>query len=142
MRGVRLELCLTSCLHPSEENLNKQLCHNATRSQSKSEGSSRSSSFFYLFLEDAPLRSFVASHIPRFFAHPKKKKEREKMATSRGVDHHFINRDLRVKHLVTQPGNAPEARPSHLTTADQVNKVSEGLAFTDHRGRVLQRTQT
>ena len=38
-------------------------------------------SFFSLFLEDAPLRSFVASHIPRFFAHPKKKKEREKMAT-------------------------------------------------------------
>ena len=62
--------------------------------------------------------------------------------------HHFYlslggrNLDIRVKHLVTQPGNAPEARPSHLTTADQVNKVSEGLAFTDHRGRVLQRTQT
>ena len=37
------------------------------------------------------------------------------------------NHDVRVKHLVTQPGNAPKARPSHLTTADQVNKVSEGL---------------
>ena len=34
---------------------------------------------------------------------------------------------------MTQPGNAPKARPSHLTTADQVNKVSEGLAFTDHK---------
>ena len=34
------------------------------------------------------------------------------------------NRDVRVKHLVTQPGNAPKARPSHLTTADEVNKVS------------------
>ena len=52
------------------------------------------------------------------------------------------NCDIRVKHLVTQPGNAPKARLSHLTTADQVNKVSEGLAFTDHKGRVLQRTQT
>ena len=39
-------------------------------------------SFFSLILEDATLPSFVASHIPRFFAHPKKKKEREKMATS------------------------------------------------------------
>ena len=34
------------------------------------------------------------------------------------------NHDVRVKHLVTQPGNAPKARPSHLTTADAVNKVS------------------
>ena len=34
------------------------------------------------------------------------------------------NRALRVKHLVTQPGNAPKTRPSHLTTADAVNKVS------------------
>ena len=41
------------------------------------------------FWKDAPLRSFGASHIPRSFAQPKKKKEREKMATSRAVDHHF-----------------------------------------------------
>ena len=34
------------------------------------------------------------------------------------------NRDVRVKHLVTQPGNAPKARPSHLTTADAINQVS------------------
>ena len=33
------------------------------------------------------------------------------MATSRGVDRH-----------VTHPGNAPKARPSHLTTADEVNR--------------------
>ena len=46
-------------------------------------------SFFSLLLEDAPLRSFAASHTPNFFAHPKKKKEREKIATSRGVDRHF-----------------------------------------------------
>ena len=43
---------------------------------------------------------------------------------------------------MTQPGNAPKARPSHLTTADEVNKVSEGLAFKDHKDRVLQRRQT
>ena len=47
-----------------------------------------------------------------------------------------------VKHLVTQPGNAPKARPPHLTTADQVNKDSEGLAFKDSKGRVLQRRPT
>ena len=28
-----------------------------------------------------------------------------------------------------QPGNAPKARPSHLTTADAVNKVCEGLGL-------------
>ena len=39
-------------------------------------------------------------------------------------------------------GNAPKAGPSHLTTADEVNKLSEGLAFKDHKDRVLQRTQT
>ena len=43
--------------------------------------------FFSLFLEDAPLRSFVASHIPRFFVRSKKWKEREKMSTLRGVGH-------------------------------------------------------
>ena len=32
---------------------------------------------------------FMASHIPRFFACPKNKKERDKMATLRGVDRHF-----------------------------------------------------
>ena len=34
------------------------------------------------------------------------------------------NRDVRVKHLVTQLANAANARPSHLTTVDVVNKVS------------------
>ena len=33
------------------------------------------------------------------------------------------NRVIRVNHLVTQPGNAPKSRPSHLTF-DAVNKVS------------------
>ena len=48
-------------------------------------------SFFSLFLEDAPLRSLVSSHIQTFSAHPKKKKvrDREKVPTSRGVDRHF-----------------------------------------------------
>ena len=45
--------------------------------------------FFSLFLEDAPLLSFMASHIPRFYACPKKKKEREKMASSPDVYCHF-----------------------------------------------------
>ena len=44
---------------------------------------------FSLFFEDAPLPSLMASHIPRFFAHPKKKKEREKMATSGGINRPF-----------------------------------------------------
>ena len=34
--------------------------------------------FFSLFLEDTLLLSFMVSHIPRFFAHPKKKKEWKK----------------------------------------------------------------
>ena len=42
--------------------------------------------FFSLFLEDARLLSFMASHIPRFFACPKKTIEREKIATSHSVD--------------------------------------------------------
>ena len=42
--------------------------------------------FFSLFLEDAPLLPFVASHIPTFFAHPKKKEEREKMVTLLALD--------------------------------------------------------
>ena len=42
-----------------------------------------------------------------------------------------------------QPGNAPKARPSHLTTADVALKSrSKGLAFEDRQGRVLRRMQT
>ena len=121
-------LCLSSGLHPSEEHFK------ANYITTLCEGSSRCF-FFSLFLE--------ASHIPRFFVRMKKEKKREKMATLCGVDRHFCGpwrHDVRVKHLVTQPGNAPKARPSHLTTADQVNKVSEGLAFKDHK--VLRRMQT
>ena len=69
------------------------------------------------------------------------------MATSRGVDPHFRvggrNGDMRVKHLETQPGISPKARPSRLTTADEVNKVSlKDAAFEDYKGRVLRRMQT
>ena len=82
----------TLCLHPASASFwgasEGQLCHNAARRLSQSKGSSKCS-FFSLFLEDAPLQSFMASHIPRFFAHLKKKKESEKMTTSRGVDRHF-----------------------------------------------------
>ena len=54
------------------------------------------------FLQDAPLRSFAASHIPRFFAHPKKRKEREKMATSRDVDPHFRGRKCKTSGDATR----------------------------------------
>ena len=46
---------------------------------------------------------------------------RKRRKKERKWRHHVV---YIVKHLVTQPGNAPKARPSHLTTADEVNKVS------------------
>ena len=50
--------------------------------------------------------------------------------------------ELRHSNLVMQPGNAPKARPSHLTTVDGAFEgLSEGLTFEDHKGRVLQRMQ-
>ena len=60
--------------------------------------------------------------------HAWKRRKKEKMATARVVDRHFRGprwqkRDISVKHLVTQPGNAPKTRRPHLTTADEVNKV-------------------
>ena len=90
-------------LRPSEEHLKAKYITMLRKRLSQFEGSSKCS-FFSLFLEDAPLLSIVASHIPRFFARPKKKKERKKMATLRGADCHRI-RDVRVKHLVMEPGN-------------------------------------
>ena len=67
-------------LHPSEAAYEGQLCHNATRRLSQFEGSSKYSPQmqppFSLFFEGAPLLSFTASHIPRFFVRPKKKEER------------------------------------------------------------------
>ena len=64
-------------LQPSEAAFKGQFCHNATRRLSQFEGSSKCS-FFSLFLDDAPLLSFVASHIPRIFVCTKNKKERKK----------------------------------------------------------------
>ena len=71
-------------LHPSEAKYATKLHEGCPNSKTPT-----NAAFFSLFLEDAPLLSFVASHIPRFFVRPKKKKEREKMGTSRGVDRHF-----------------------------------------------------
>ena len=82
-------------LHPSEEHLK------AVQSRS----AAHKCSFFSLFLQDAPVLSFLASHIQRFFfACPVNKKEREKMATSCGVERLFHglggrNRDVRVKKI-------------------------------------------
>ena len=64
-------------LHPSEKHLKANyvttLCEGCPNLKAPPNASHRCS-FFSLFLEDAPLRSSVASHIPRFFARPKKKK--------------------------------------------------------------------
>ena len=136
------QACKSDDLHHAMSTFSLLLCFNSGSASFRGafEGQLRHNTTGRLLLlpvlEDAWLLSFVASHISRFFARPKKE-EREKMAPSHGID-----RDVRVKHLVMQPGNAPKARPSHLTTADVVNKVSEGLAFKDCKGRVLQRTQT
>ena len=86
-----------------------------------------SSSFFS---EDAPLLSFAASHIPRFFAFPIKKKERKKMVTSRGVEHHFRGR-----------GRQKSWRKGK-TSGDATRKCSEGSTVTFNDGwRVLRRMQ-
>ena len=54
---------------------------------------------------------------------------------------HYHLRDVRVKHMLTQH-NVPKARPSHLATVDTAFKgLSKGLAFEDHKGRVLRRMQ-
>ena len=73
---------------------------------------------------------------PKILCMPKKKKKE-----SRGVDSHFRVPGWRKswrkrKYLVTQPGNAPKARPSHLTMADVVNKVSpKDLPATSAKAR-------
>ena len=77
------------------------------------------------------------------FTYPKIEKIRKKWqhrVTSAGLGGR--SRVVRVKHLVTQPGNTPKTRPSHLTTVEAVNKVSPKLAFEDRKGRVLRRMQT
>ena len=79
-----LHLLLLCCcvsiqgLHPSEAAFEGQLRHYTAQPTN--------AAFFYLFLEDAVLQSFLASHIPRFFACRKRRKKREKKATSPGTD--------------------------------------------------------
>ena len=90
--GLRDTCCVSvQGLHPSEEHFRANYvtmpCEGCPNLKARPDAAHRCS-FFSQFLEDALLRSFVASHIPRFFARLKKKTEREKMATSRGVDHY------------------------------------------------------
>ena len=87
--------------------------------------------FFSLSLEDAQLLSFVASHTPDFLrARKKEERKRENgniawCRSSLSIGLGARNHDIRVKHLVTQPGNAPKVWPSHLT---MVNKDSPSKA--------------
>ena len=99
--------------------------HNATRRLSQFEGSSKCSFFSCFWRMHCCCPSWP--HISQDSLHTQKtKKEREKMVTARRVACHCHGRncDARVKYLLTQPGNAPKSRPSHLTSADAVNKVS------------------
>ena len=67
-------------LHPSEEHLKDNyvsMWRKGCPSPEAPPNAAHKFSSSSLFLEDAPLLSFVASHIPRFFARSKKKKERE-----------------------------------------------------------------
>ena len=73
--------------------------------------STLNAAFSSLFSEDAPLLSFMASDIPRFFARPK---ERVKMATSRGLDRHFHG-----------PGQQ-KSRGKGKTSGDATRKCSKG----------------
>ena len=92
-KTCRLNICCVSVqgLHPSEEHLKTNYVTTPREGcpDQKAPNAAHECSFCSLFLEDASLRSFMASNIPRVFSRPKKKKEREKMATSRGVDRHI-----------------------------------------------------
>ena len=90
--------------------------HNAMQRLSQFEGSSKCSpQMRHSFSSFWSYYPFAASHIPRFFARPKKMKERKNIATSLGIDRHF--RGPR-QHLLMQPWCALNARPSHLTMDD------------------------
>ena len=135
-------LCLNSESESFRGAFEGQLRHNAVRR-------------LFQMLLLSPLFGGCTATIPRGLTYPKilctpKKEERKR---ENGDNTHRRsslskwlggrNRDVRVKHLVTQPGNAPKARPSHLKTADEVNEVSlKDSAFEDCKGRVLQRMQT
>ena len=95
-------------LHPSEEHLR----HKAVRRLSQSEGSSRCSSFS-LFFEDAP---HILPSIPLW-----NHRSQDSLCPSK-IRMKERNRRHYVTFVVTQPGNAPKAGPSHLTTADEVTR--------------------
>ena len=97
--------------HPSEEHLKayyvttpREGCSNLKARPN----AAHKCSFFSLFLEDGLLRSFVVSHIQRFF------KEREKMATSRGVNRHFCGPERQ------------KSRCKRKTCGDATRKCSKG----------------
>ena len=92
--------------------------HNAAQRMSQFEGSSKCG----LLL---PLFGGCMATILHGLTYPKIEKIRKKWrhcVTFAGLGGR--SRVVRVKHLVTQPGNTPKTRPSHLTTVDAVNKVS------------------
>ena len=127
----------------------RQLCHNATQRLSQFEGSSKCgpqmrASFWRMHRYDPSWNPISQGSLCAQKRRKKERKWRHHMAhivTFAGLGGR--NRDIRVKHLVTQPGSAPKARPSHLTTVDVAFEgLSKGLAFEDRKGRVLQRMQT
>ena len=101
--------------------------------------------FFSLFLKDALLLSFAASHIPRFFVRLKKKKERKKMAPSRGGDCNFCGPGQQKSWRTGKGENIWWCNQKmlrrllcHLTMVDA---AFEGLAFEGRKGWVLQSMQ-
>ena len=114
--------------------IQSQQSHNATQRPSQFEGSSKCSpqmrpsftSFWRMHCYCYPSRPLISQYSLRALKRRKKQRKWQhhvvQIVTFSGLASR--NRDERVKHLVTQPGSAPKTRPSHLTTADAVNKVS------------------
>ena len=93
MEPISHLLCLSSGLRPSEEHLKANYVttpHEVCPSLKAPPDAASAPCFWRL-------QSFVASHIPRFFARPKKKRERGKMATSCGVECHWSSGDATRK---------------------------------------------
>ena len=93
------------------------------------------------WVEDAPLRSFVASLIPRFFTSLKKKKEREKMATLCDVDRHSRGPGRQKSWRKTSGDTTRKCSKSWTVTFNNGWRGWQGLWRTRLR-RVLQRRQT
>ena len=108
--------------------------------------------FFSLFLEDAPLLSFVASHIPRFFVCLKKEERKRENSDTAGVDCHFRGPGWQKLWRKCKDGNIWWRYQEILQrlnrpikpqlTWSTVKGLSEGLAFENCKGRVLRRMQT